>query len=1026
MQRIRVAISCFALVGLVCLSVFLHQVIFKPEQSQEISDTEFEHTSKPDTSNLQTGSKSQLDKSQHFSEETPELASVESTNRSSNESTESVNVGLKTFELTDFRGEMKKGKLAKTPSVDVNTHPSLSWFTKDASTISFPNSEESSDRDYFYAWVQLNPNLLHNVERDTFRSLKVEIYEGGNEYRRVQLPRNIDSLKKLLAHEAVLALGNKPISEKIGPNFREEIHASVGSENKDVFITLMTTSNLSHWRSEIEKLGAEIEHWDPTIRVLVASVPYGKLIELAEWDFVQTVEPVGTLELTLDSAVPVSGADGLRTHTGVNGRFTGVAGQNVTIGVMDTGLNLSHPDISASRRVSGSSICGESFQTLDTGQLDTDDLWVDVVGHGTHVTSILAGSGVENRSRAGVAPGVRHIRFAKVFIKDPLRRGARTTSILKAMDYFTKESSCEWNGPESAAMKPNVINMSLSSVTRDTGYWLGAKKLDWAVWNHDQVYVVSQGNARSFGYSEYGSAKNALPVAWLTDTLFADYSSSLGPASDGRMLPKVGMTGDRVLAADGNGATSGYVSKDGTSMSSPAVAGIATLLMGTDDGFKTNPALVRAQLMATAIKPDAYFDLEAFAPRTNTHGTGYFNNQYGMGSVSARTAITQGPDDDWSSHSAVSEIENDEYAYIEIEVPEDTDRLDIVLTWDEPPNDNVGSAVMADLDLYLGPDEDCDVTECGEFVSSSRVDNLEYLIIANPDAGTKRITVIPHNVYQFAPRIAVSWMFIGKSTPQLDIELESDTLNTANTRRPQLKLTVSNDEFVAGGVALYIACRNQRNGDCDYWFDNEESLWQPGSQVTREDGTVQDLTGFYIGNPLFLGEVVSGEDQEVTLVFPPEMKTGSHQLYLSVASPNANADVDSVDVLVDEQSLPAKSTVLSNNYATSAIELSGDSGTVSVDLAAGARHPGELYIDMEVLFEFVTQRGWDVDDFFNFTEGYDQSRSAWYKLSSTTAAKYGIQVTSQDSSRANVSFQLISTDNMFEPPAGKYVDYQSV
>ena len=70
-----------------------------------------------------------------------------------------------------------------------------------------------------------------------------------------------------------------------------------------------------------------------------------------------------------------------------------------------------------------------------------------------------------------------------------------------------------------------------------------------------------------------------------------------------------------------------------------------------------------------------------------------------MGSVSARTAISQGPNDEWSSHSAVSEIENDEYAYIEIEVPEDTDRLDIVLTWDEPPNDNVGSAVMADLDL---------------------------------------------------------------------------------------------------------------------------------------------------------------------------------------------------------------------------------------------------------------------------------------------------------------------------------------
>ncbi|MYD46518.1 MAG: S8 family peptidase [Gammaproteobacteria bacterium] len=1012
MQRIRVAISCFALVGLVCLSVFLHEVIFKPEHPQKISDTEFERTFNPGMNTSQTESTRQISNSPHVTEEAPELASVESSNRSSSESTESTNIGVKTFELTDFRGEMKKGKLAQRPSVDVNSHPSLSWFTKDASTISFPDSEESLNRDYFYAWIQLNPNVLHTIERDTFKSLGVEIYDGGNEYRRVRLPRDTGSLKQLLAHESVLALGNKPISEKIGPNFREEIYTSVGSETKKVFITLMTTTNLTHWRSEIEELGAVIEHWDPTIRVLAASVPYGKLIDLAEWDFVQAVEPVGTLELSLDSAVPVSGADGLRTHQAINGSFVGITGANITIGVIDSGLNLSHPDISSTR----DSICGESFQTMDNGQLDTDDLWVDLAGHGTHVTSIFAGAGVDDRSRAGFAPGVKHIRFAKAFAKDD--DGADTTSTLKSIDYLTQESSCEWNGTESVAMKPNIINVSLGIPSADTGDRVGAKKLDWAVWNHNQVYVVSQGNWRRSAYSHYASAKNSLSVAWLTDALFANFFTSFGPAVDGRMTPNVGMTGDFIQAADGNGAESGYVTKNGSSMSSPAVAGIATLLMGTDDGFKTNPALVRAQLMATAIKPDAYFDSEAFAPRTNTYGTGFVNNQYGMGSVSARTALIQGPNNEWSSHSAVSEIENDEYAYIEIEVPENTDRLDIVLTWDEPPSDEVGSTVMADLDLYLGPDEDCDVTECGEHVSSSRVDNLEYLIIANPEAGTKRITVIPHNVFQFAPRIAVSWMLIGKSTPQLDIELESDTLNTANVRRPQLELTVSTDEFVAGGVALHIACRDQRTGDCDYVYNAEESFWQPGSQITREDGTVQDLAGISIGRPIFLGEVVSGEVQNVALVFPPEMKTGSHQLYVSVASTNAMADVDTVDVLVDGQDLPSPSAALSNNYATSAVELPSDSGTVSVDLIAGTRDPGELYIDTEVLAVFVTQRDWEIDQYFVFTQGYSQSRSAWYKLSTSTPVKYRIQLTSQDPRNANVSFQLISEDNMFLPPPG--------
>ncbi len=1012
MQRTRVAFSCFALVGLVCLTFFLHQAVLKPEAKEAVSASETEFQSSANEIDLEFDvAKPVLNRTEVVAESF-ETTQVENALHASDVEVESYENRPSTVELTEFRGEMKKGKLATKPFVDIGTHPSLPWFTKDASRIAFPESQESKKRDYFFAWVQLNPNHLHSIDNHSFRALQVELFDSGNEYRRARLPREPEVLEKLLEHDAVLALGNKPIEEKMGPNFREEIATSASGATREVFITLMTTENLAHWQRQIENLGADIKHWDPTIRVLVAFVPYGKMIDLADLDFVQAVEPVGMLELTLDSAVSVAGADGLRTHLGINGSFSGITGAGITIGVMDSGLNLSHPDISATRE----SICGESFQTMENDTLDTDDLWFDVIGHGTHVTSIFAGAGVDNRSRAGVAPGVEHIRFAKAFSKDS--GAASLTAILKAMDYFVTESSCEWNGIASAARKPNVVNMSLSAITSDAGYYTGAKKLDWAVWNHDQVYAVSQGNARlifggtvfNLGYSQYGSAKNSLAIGWLTDALFANNSSSAGPTSDGRMVPKVSMSGDNVLAADGAGAESGYTRKSGTSMSSPAVAGIATLLMGTDDGFKNNAALVRAQLMATAIKADAFFEDEAYAPRTNTNGTGSINNQYGMGSVSARTAIVQGPNDEWSSHSAVSEIENDEYAYIEIDVPEDTDRLDVVLTWDEPPNDNVGSAVMADLDLYLGPDEDCDVTECGEYVSSSRVDNLEYLIIANPEAGTKRITVIPHNIFQFTPRIAVSYMFIGKSTPQLDIELESDTLNTANTRRPRLELSVSTDEFVAGGVTLYFACREGDAGDCAYWNNTNDSRWQPGSQIMREDGTVQDLTGIFIGNPVFIGEVVSNEVQDVTLVFPPTMKRGSHQLYVSVASANANSDVDAVNVVVDGDNLPAFAPTITNNYANTAIELTGDSGTVAIDLVAGARQPGELAIDTKVLegsglFEF-------------FTEGYIPSRSAWYKLRVDTESKYGIRITDQSPSTANVTFELLTEDAMFDPAAG--------
>lgn len=471
MKLKRIAISCFVLVSLVCFIV-VHQAWLRSEPNEEVAITDPEILPSTSAIGVQPQIDNHVSLSENSVEESPKANQIENTQIRSDRKGESSHTTSRTVVFTDFRGDMKKGKLAQKTWVDISTHPSLPWFTKDASRIEFPDSTESEDRDYFYAWIQLNPNHLDSIGRDSFQSLQVEIYDGGNEYRRVKLPRATEKLEKLLEHESVLALGNKPVNEKIGPNFKEEIDTSIASESKNVFITLMTTSNLQDWQKEIEKLGAVIEHLDPTIRVLVAKVPYGKLVDLAEWDFVQSVEPVGTLELTLDSAVPVSGADGLRTHLGINGSFTGITGDGITIGVIDSGLNLSHPDISSTR----DSICGESFQVMSNGLLDTDDLWFDVTGHGTHVTSIFAGAGVDDRSRAGVAPGVKHIRFAKAFAKSASHTA--TTSILKSMDYFEQESSCEWNGIQSEKRKPDVINMSLAAISADAGYRTEAKKLD--------------------------------------------------------------------------------------------------------------------------------------------------------------------------------------------------------------------------------------------------------------------------------------------------------------------------------------------------------------------------------------------------------------------------------------------------------------------------------------------------------------------------------------------------------------------
>ena len=106
---------------------------------------------------------------------------------------------------------------------------------------------------------------------------------------------------------------------------------------------------------------------------------------------------------------------------------------------------------------------------------------------------------------------------------------------------------------------------------------------------------------------------------------------------------------------------------------------------------RLQPALVRARLMASAIKLDPWIEDRYSFPNNNTNGPGKFQVQYGLGKVSARTSVLNRDEEaGWKSSSAIAELENGEYAYQDIEVPPDTKRLDLVLTWDETANGYTG------------------------------------------------------------------------------------------------------------------------------------------------------------------------------------------------------------------------------------------------------------------------------------------------------------------------------------------------
>ena len=142
--------------------------------------------------------------------------------------------------------------------------------------------------------------------------------------------------------------------------------------------------------------------------------------------------------------------------------------------------------------------------------------------------------------------------------------------------------------------------------------------------------------------------------------------------------------------------------------------------------------------MASAIKPDTLLHVRSAFPVDNSDGPGAFQRRYGLGKVSALTSVlNRNRAQGWVNGSSVARVGEGQYAFRDIIVPEGASRLDLMMTWDEPPADTIGSAVLNDLDLWLDEGGDCSAGACGEFVSRSRRDNVEWVIVHDPAWGIR-------------------------------------------------------------------------------------------------------------------------------------------------------------------------------------------------------------------------------------------------------------------------------------------------
>jgi subtilisin len=268
------------------------------------------------------------------------------------------------------------------------------------------------------------------------------------------------------------------------------------------------------------------------------------------------------------------------------------AGEGVKIGIIDSGVDDSHPDLNVigGHNVVSDEILGNPDADVDFGPANSNG-----GEHGTHVAGIAAARGIGNGRFRGVAPAAAIIAY-RVFPK--VSPFASNYDIAKAIDWAVRDG-CQ------------IINLSLGGAAPDE---LSRLAIEQAV-NAGVLVVAASGNERSsvgypaaypgvVGVSACGlkgtfpdesteRADRAKPFGVPDNNWFAAAFTNSGPQID-FVGPGVG------IISTLPGGQYGVMS--GTSMASPAIAGFAASILSTNQSIIEDNTSTRGRWLFTELQ----------------------------------------------------------------------------------------------------------------------------------------------------------------------------------------------------------------------------------------------------------------------------------------------------------------------------------------------------------------------------------------------------------------------------------------
>ncbi len=413
------------------------------------------------------------------------------------------------------------------------------------------------------------------------------------------------ALALLLAITTMLAGLARPVAAAPTATLSAAVSSWLADATDDATLPTVITFHDRAGLARLDALGVGGSRY-ASLPMAVAALTPAQVLEVAAWPQTRSLWDDTANDFILDESIPLIGAD--RVHRGERLR-TPYTGTGIGVAVIDTGADSTHPDLAS---VVTYNVTGDPLNK--DGVVVVAGPTVDTYGHGTHVSSTIAGSGAASGGRyLGVAPGATVHSF-----KTDAGAVLLNSWALRVFDWILthpeaniRVSSNSWGSGDGTDYEPdNPVNVATKTLF-DVGV---------------SVVFAASNSGGPNTLNQYATSPWVVSVAASDKQLnLADFSSRgrIGGNWDrahaqatntGIYRPTLTAPGVAINAAKSALATlmapgvdpenPFYTSADGTSMATPHVAGAIALML--DARERLGPQDVIAILEGTADDMPAY------------------------------------------------------------------------------------------------------------------------------------------------------------------------------------------------------------------------------------------------------------------------------------------------------------------------------------------------------------------------------------------------------------------------------------